>query len=105
YASNKALAAYEKEDDDSKKPRAFVYALLLSAIDSFDGVEIQGFNENQMKTWEPYIEPVSRWIEREKIYAITTSASDVKDKSLVMKALVAHILTASEFDDYMKFTN
>jgi len=98
-AIRKAIEAYQQENDESIKQKAYVSAL-LDVASRIGDLKIQGVREDRVVTWEPYIEPMCQWMGKHDVKTLRTEQHDSPDSRAYSKlALRTHILTVQDMTE------
>lgn len=96
YSIENAVSSYREEQDIEHKVKSYILSLIDSAC-YLNELSISGITDECIIKWEHFIEPMSYWIEKNKINALTISnhKSYFSTKAAKLSILV-HILTAEE---------
>lgn len=103
HAIQKALASYRKTSEDRARPAAYITEL-VNAAPLLSTISVQGISGDIMATWEPFVEPMKVWMTRNNVQTLRTSFKGEtpkgQDAIVAKRALLAHILTASEIQNF-----
>lgn len=102
YAIKFAVQSYKKEPSEKLKAKAYIETLLDVTAKSISCITIQGVKKSQVETWEPFIEPITYWMDRNGFKTIRTipiETSKEREK-LARSSLMTHLLPARDVIKY-----
>lgn len=99
YAVRIAVKSYNGEQDGPAKARAYVLSLIDTTAELLSGMTVEGLRSDTVVVWEPFVEPMTTWMERHHVQTIRTMRAGRQHNLAVARmSLLTHIATADEIE-------